>query len=289
MKNKVLPSEMRAYILVSFVVIIMSSCVSTLQVESDLLSKTPLRSATTDLVAATTSTLPRAPTVVPTSSPIPESTWTPLPTLHPSKIDSFIESMYTECDLPCWGRIIPGKTSEQEAKQLVSSFGTVIESTSVYFEYQGTPAIVDLSYEDGMVVSINLPPELTMSYKLNNLLTRYGSPEEVSLEVIPETADGMPWYYLVVVYPEKGILAIFSGEARIMDGKIHVCPQTISPDLYLVSLNKASLEEMNNMLDPVLLNMLDPLDSITGINNDQFYDIYSQPLDQCMTTTVQVP
>ncbi len=289
MKNKSPFYKVFISIFVSLPLLILANCVPNSQGQNDSPSKTPYPSQAFEQFVTSTLTHFALPTLTNTNSPIPESTWTPLPTIPPENIDNFIETLAGKCELPCWGNITPEKTNEQEAKHLLSSFGTIIESTSIYFEYRRNPAVIDLTFRDGVVDSINLPPELTETYQLNSLLSRYGMPADVRIEVIPETAEGTSWFYLAVFYPKKGILALFSGEGKIVDSKVNACFEQTSPDLYLLAANTYSVEQMNTILDPYLRNMLEPLESLTQMDKQQFYDTFSQPTKQCLATAVQGP
>jgi hypothetical protein len=270
---------------------IMASCVSNGQEANNRPTPTIPRSQIVERTIAQTETTSPLPVLTDTDFPssTAEPTWTPQPTLPPDKVDTFIDSMNNECELPCWGNIIPGKTSEEEAKHILSSFATIIESTSFYFSYHQMPTVIDLTIKDGVVDVINLPAHLTESYKLRSLLSRYGEPEDVRMEVIPETAEGTSWFYLAAYYPQKGILAIYSGEGKVIDSKVNACFDKIAPELYLLKASTYSLEEMNNMLDPILRNMLEPIESLITINKNQFYEFYNQPTEQCLATKVQVP
>lgn len=275
--------------LVCLLIIGIGSCTPNNQGRTDIQTPTSMPSSTPESIEVSTATAIPKPTFVKTEPPVATTTWTPLPTIEPNDIDAFIDSMNRQCELPCWGSIVPGNSSEMEAKHLLSSFGTIIESTSIYFEYRKKPAVIDLTFKDGLVSSLNLPPELSESHRLNDLLSRYGIPKDVKIEIIPETAEGTSWFFLAVFYPQEGFFAIFSGEGKTVDSKISACLEGVSPDLYLVEANKYSLEEMASFLDRGLRNILKPLNSLTELNINQFYDTFSQPKTRCLITTVNMP
>lgn len=275
--------------LVCLLTIGIGSCTPNNQGRTDIQTQTSMPSRTPESIGVSTATAIPKPTLTKTAPPVATTTWTPLPTIEPNNIDAFIDSMNRQCELPCWGSIVPGNSSEMEAKHLLSSFGTIIESTSIYLEYREKPAVIDLTFKDGLVSSLNLPPELSESHKLNDLLSRYGIPKDVKIEIIPETAEGTSWFFLAVFYPREGFFAIFSGEGRMVDSKIGACLEGVSPDLYLVEANKYSLEEMTFFLDRSLRNILRPLSSLTELNINQFYDTFGQQKARCLITTVNMP
>ena len=275
--------------LICLLIIGIGSCTPNNQGRTDIQTQTAMPSRTPGSIDVSTATTIPKPTLTKTELLVATTTWTPLPTIEPNNIDAFVDSMNTQCELPCWGSIVPGNSSEMEAKHLLSSFGTIIESTSIYFEYREKPAVIDLIYKDGLVSSLNLPPELSELHELNDLLSRYGIPKDVKIEIIPETADGTSWFFLAIFYPQEGFFAIFSGEGKTVDSKISACLEGVSPDLYLVEANKYSLQEMTFFLDRSLRNVLKPLSSLTELNINQFYDTFNQPKAQCLITTVNMP
>jgi hypothetical protein len=291
MENRSSFSTPAVGLLFGILLLILESCVSGLHQKNDLPSITPNPSATLEQAMISTLTVTPLPIQTHTKLPSPpaEPTWTAFPTVPSDLIDSFIESMNNMCELPCWGEITPEKTSEMEAKHILSSFGTIIESTSIYFHYRQKAAVIDLTFMDGIVHTINLPPQLTESYRLSELLSRYGVPADVRMEVIPETADGTPWYDLAIFYPQEGVLAVFSGEGKIINSKVNVCFGNISPDLYLVGSNHYSLDQMDSILDPTLKNALKPISSLAKLSGKQFYDTFSVPTERCLATTIQAP
>lgn len=203
-------------------------------------------------------------------------------------IEIIIPAMFNACDLPCWGQIIPGITSEISAKKLLSSFGNVGKK-SVSFQYKNQPVVIDLTFKDGVVNSINLPPEITSFVKIKTLLTEHKAPEDIQLVVIPETAGGTSWFTLVLLYPQQGFFAIFSSEGAVNDSRIDVCPENIPPDLYLLQPNTYSLSEMNDIVFLILQQRLISLETLTEITAPKFTEIFLTETKKCLTTNVELP
>jgi hypothetical protein len=184
--------------------------------------------------------------------------------------------------------MIPGETSESEAKHFLSSFGE-IDSSSTFFDYQGRPVVIDLTFEDGILTSINLPPEITEFYQIHYLFTNFGLPEDVQLEIFPQTAEGTSWFNLVLLYPRDGFFAIFAAEGKPVNSIINICPEDISPDLYLVEARTYSPEQMNRLVSLILGQVPEPLESLTDIDTNLFYETFREQNKQCIETTVQTP
>lgn len=253
-------------------------------VSSDLqMTATPILENT-----ATATALPtRKPTAtfVPSSTPLPPQT--DLPTIEPGVINSMIDSLYSRCKLPCWGSIIPGKTSQYAARRLLSPLGEW-RTTSVAFDYNNTSTSINLTFEHGLVSSIYLYPALTRPYRINRLFTESGMPEGVRIEVIPYTAELTPWFNLILLYPSQGFFAVLSGEGIPINSIIHICPRNVSPDLYLFASNTYSLNEMYEIVSVVRPHIeFQTLDTITDMHISQFYEVFRSQSTTCMATTVK--
>ncbi len=68
-----------------------------------------------------------------TITPFPNNTRTPLPTLSSEEAQERVWKLMTGdeiCLLPCWGNIVPGKTSIDKAKAYLNSFAYEVGVTS---------------------------------------------------------------------------------------------------------------------------------------------------------------
>lgn len=231
-----------------------------------------------------------APTLTATNAPtsLPTTTWTPLPTIESHEVGTFVESLHLRCALPCWGNMIPGETSESEAKHFLSSFGQV-EKSSTAFDYDDRLVTIDLTFGDGVLTSLNLPPEITEFYRLHYLLTNFGVPADIQLRLIPQTAEGTSWFDLVLLYPRDGFFGIFGAQGKPVNSIINICPADVSPDLYLVASSTYSLTDMNRLVSVILGQGAGPLESLIGIDKDQFYELFREENSQCVATNVHTP
>jgi len=290
MKNKSLTRRMSISILIGAIILVVATYFSIGQ--RNILpspgepeyTQTPETNRIFTATSLPTSTITA--TNVPTSTIT--STWTPLPTIQSDDVDMFVESLHLQCTLPCWGDMIPRETSELEAKHFLSSFGE-LDSSSTFFNYRGRPVVIDLTFGDGLLTSINLPPELTEYYRIHYLLAKFGLPEDVQLEIFPQTAEGTSWFNLVLLYPRDGFFAIFAAEGKPVNSIINICPEDVSPDLYLVESRTYSLEQMNGFISLILGQVPKSLESLTDIDKSQFYEIFRKQNNQCIATKVQTP
>jgi len=185
-----------------------------------------------------------------TSTLIPTSTWTPLPTLSEQAAKKQIDQLLTDnggCELPCvWG-LVPKETSWFEAEQFLQSFmkikyqgeGTPLKGVLVAFEYKRKENLerqsIQLRVENYQVTGFWLsPPTTKIRYRLDQILARYGKPEEIYITTYPysRVKDILP-FDMILYYPEYGFSALFNYNAKNTGDHLWVCPtsQPISPDL----------------------------------------------------------
>ncbi|MBL8099937.1 MAG: hypothetical protein JNK81_12190 [Anaerolineales bacterium] len=291
MNNKTLIRKTNLLILLVAIAILLLGCFSTpTESTNPLITASP--SPTFESTATAFPTRKPTATFPPTRTPLPPQT--DLPTIVPNSINSMVDSLYSRCELPCWGGIIPGKTSQYAAKRFLSPLGEWYNPVSpsgewdplagVTVEYNNLPASISLLLEHGLVRSIHLDTGLTRPYRINRLFTEYGMPEDVLIDIVPLTADLTSWFFLVLLYPEQGIMAILEGEATPINSIIHVCPRNISPRLRLFAPNTYSLDEMKEILSVVFPVKFYPLDTLTDVNINQFYEIFSNQNTTCIPT-----
>lgn len=266
-----------------------------------LITASPQLQASAMPVLENTATATMQPTRKPTATFPPTRTPLPLqtdpPTIEPGTINAMLGSIYSMCDLPCWGNIIPGKTSQYAAKRLLSPLGEWYNpSTSsgdwgplgeVSFQYNNSSASVYLFLKYGLVDIVNLPPVISKPYRINSLFAKYGKPEDVQIEILPLTAELTTRYWLVTLYPRQGFFAVFEAEGTIIDSIIHVCPKNVSPDLYLLASNTYSKDQMSEVVSSVYPRIgFQTLNDIADMNTDQFYEMLSKQSTNCIATKI---
>ncbi len=302
MNNRPLSRKTTVIILLVAIAVLLLGCLSqTGEYPHLLITASPSvqasASPTLESTATATALPTRKPTATfaPTRTPLPRQT--DLPTIEPGSINAMIDSLYSRCKLPCWGSIIPGKTSQYAAKNFLSPLGEWYGPVSpsgkweplggVIVEYNNSPASISLSLEHGLVASIHLDSGLTKPYRINRLFTEYGMPEDVQLELL-DTAELTMWFNLVLLYPRQGLLAVLSAYGTPVNSIIHICPRDVSPDLYLFAPDTYSLDQMVEILSVVRPRIdFHPLDMLTEIEVNQFYEIFRNQSPACVATNVK--
>jgi hypothetical protein len=214
--------------------------------------------ASPSAIPTQTATSSPLPTMTLTPTPTPELTRTPLPTLLPEAAEKLVKDLLVNnggCILPCWWGIMPGVTVWNDANQFLATFTTVegpvnftingIRELGYQVSYQLNTQVSDIGFgiSDGVVDDIAMDSESTIwGHTLPQLLENNGQPEEVYLYLMPDSPDGS-WFFLLINYPEQGILARYTGQAtrwaefgsggEVVPIKYSICPIGIGPELWL--------------------------------------------------------
>lgn len=264
-------------------------------------------------------TEPRMPRITPTHAP------TPIPTITPTsfstlesqaKLNYIVEALKTNqsCELPCWWGITPGKTTWDE---MVTSFtarsirvsgeqeGQLDLGITVENKYVQPTIDVVFQNENGLVKGIDISTagynyvlaqpqydNVWKDYVLAQVLSRYGVPTQVYLELTLGGADWTPgfkqYFHLWIVYEDQGIAIGYPGQLVSDVGGWYACPvfgivrgieiRLQSPGDQTPLVNIASEDQ------PFILN--GSLQDLTGMSLRRFYDTFKQSSPQgCMFVT----
>jgi hypothetical protein len=268
---------------------------------SPTITSTPVPSFTlTDTIQPT---MTFTPTMQPTLTPTPS--WTPRPSLPPDQARTFaLQVVKTNggCQLPCWLGITPGKTTWDEVYSFFVTFAKNIYPQVLDSSYTGRVILKfpDLSErgaylhmdKDGVVTQIETPEDIP----LPDLLTTYGPPSEIRIRAIGVvTMSPVGRFTLVLFYPDKGILAVYDGENEKANF-IHICPNHIQVPqtawLLWSPLEKMSFAEAGKetiIRDPPSEADFIPLEKLTGMDIETFYERYKNPANQGICMYIQAP
>lgn len=238
----------------------------------------------------------------------PPPTSTLAPALPPDRERAFVVDMLETnggCELPCWWGIMPGETDWQTVRNLFASLG---KGTNDVPYLDGTIGHGSRNFEvshfdhpdyyiahtfverDRVVQSIEIMCEVFEDatsenfardwhrYSLDQVLTRYGEPSQVMLELWPDPPEPYYPYRLFVFYEELGILIKYEGPA-IPGETFRVCPefeQVTVLHLWLQSHEQGlSLLQLAN-LDPLEQAQMLPLEEAAGMDAETFYETFKE-------------
>ncbi len=279
----------------------------------------------TPIPPSPTSTLTRTPTStrtrIPSPTATPQPTSTPTPTTYPTldsqgRLNFVLQALKTNggCELPCWWGITPGKTTWEEmirtfAKQGIgfSEEGKLdLDLTTKDNHRQET---IDVTFQKGhdFVQSINIKTnyydllaqqeysEDWRNYTLDQVLTRYGVPTQVYLELRIGAADWTPGmtsdYSLWVEYADKGLALEYPGELVNDNQEYHVCSMFGHVGGIEIQLRVQDVQTPLVNLEPIVyFGFNGSLKKLTGMNRQAFYEMFRQnPPPGCLRVTDPSP
>jgi len=233
-------------------------------------------------------------TSLPTDSPVPFTATTPLlftPLPKLSKADSLTRAIDfltsdSNCALPCWWNIIPGKTDMRSAINELLSFSSYQQvnfphhrTAEFLFEVPESLSSVKLvtvmlTSQGNTVDQIVVTDLKSWKYQIHSLLQTYGVPSSIWIKTYREDyrlpQNTVP-FLVALFYRDKGILAVF-GEAdgQVSGSTIRGCIVGTA-NLTLWSPNQnLTFEDISapkKWGDPIM-----PLEDVTDINTEDFYN-----------------
>lgn len=289
-------------------------------------SSTPIPLPATPSPFATSSETPTAvstaivqPTIpVPAFTNQPTTTPVPIPTVLNMDVEQqilWLLETNNGCQLPCWWGITPGQTTWDAVEQFFGTFISNIRSVSGSQLVNYSPAIplpsavygIANGYASNMYpiytvrngvieeilteVSIgDTPPGYLTLYVLSTFLATYGPPSEVWVFTyrFPFEDDDLP-FIVILFYPERGIIALFSDNGVIQGDLVRGCPQEDpvsilklwSPDLNLtfeqIKSGSSAIGADRDYLS---------LEKATGTDVTTFYETFKNPDN---TTCLETP
>ena len=313
--------------LVGILIIVLSACVSSAIETEGVPARTP---SATDMP---TSTLPEStelavstPTLVPSTS---TPTFTSVPTLPAEEAYSLLACWLQnsgDCQLPCWGGLIPGSSSSLEAYSKLTAFSSIADIGVFY----PTGGIVLITYpRDDLKIRINVGiyakadrrtmqvvwistytlreletggyeevydasayNELVGAYTLKSILSKYGIPTEIWVRADIYTTGTQETFSITLLYPEKGIFIRYNMLAERTGDQVRGCPSHSFVDLWLLSPEDAGAYQ-----DILLSKDLHwegnwpytmPVQEATSLTVEEFYQEFKESTDSCLETPLNI-
>ncbi len=281
-------------------------------------SFTPIPASPTSTVTQTpkpTSTRPPRPTST------PQPTQTPTPTAYPTldsqgRLNFVLQALKTNkgCELPCWWGITPGKTTWKEmvdtfAKQGIGLYqeGQLDLGLVTKANYRQKTVDVTFQRENDLVQGIDVETEyyylLAQSkyaeawhkFTLDQMLTHYGVPTQVVLELSVGSGDWSPGmqatYDLWLEYADQGIALRYPGELIYDNQGWYVCPTSDNKSGITIRLRTPDTQAPIVGLGPDNpFQFGGTLEKLTRTNLQQFYEMFKvNPPQGCLLATDPSP
>jgi hypothetical protein len=247
-----------------------------------------------------------------TKEPSPIITLTPLPTLTTEEQDIYVRELLktnADCQLPCWWRITPGKTSWNDTEDFLRYLGATIGQTELesgvilhWAMLQDNLSYIDQGFLErevhaGKVDTIFVGGNhsgtqnqsnfeaMWESYSPRQIMTKYGAPSRVLLSAPGGTGlgdTGNNGYIMWIFYDYSGFMIRYDGIVADLP-VYHFCPELKkgADDIYRIDI---TLQYPDHPLslewdDAILSTQPSRAKSIqdaAGISIDEFYRLFTQ-------------
>ena len=266
-----------------------------------------------------TSTPTLSPSDTPTHSPpLPPTqppTLTPAPTLSRQEAYTLVADLLKNnggCRLPCWWGMVPGKSSWRDDSHFLETFvdsiqlqdetqfernGQNIEQAYYIVRFSMGGNTIDgfsLIVDNGTIAEIFTGPPVTQpAYRLDQILTSFGSPDEIYIKTYRYTSiGGPPPFDILLTYNLKHFWVWYILDGEIKENVIRACPQTIGPYLLLGSADSNWKIEDYLGYAPIpsnLYRMPLTVSEATGMGLKEFTEIFKEANNQkCIETSVDL-
>lgn len=278
---------------------ILSGCVSQISPERPL-TVSPI-STRTDAAVVTTFLVS-----TPTPTPAPKPTPTHIPLLTSMPIH-WLENTQ-ECQLPCWWGMTPGKTTIQQAREIMLTYtgqkGDIPkDKVNHYTEYQygirigDTPFLIALIYlyeKDGLLEGIKIYSEDYQDrdlfwkewhdFRSVNFLITYGEPSNGQVLLFwerPSPTTHEVLYRMLFEYNVRGIMVEYGGLTENIDNLYTICPDTNTEPFFQMFLSNPEKVVFISPFEK--LSSLPFSESSSVTLKDYFRQVISNPEDSCFT------
>jgi hypothetical protein len=271
----------------------------------------------------TVTKLPASPTpqISPSATPLPSQnptitlipTWTPAPPLARHEAYALVQDLLENnggCRLPCWWGITPGETDWDTARHFLETFvvqieqgweeavikdGVSIQQAAYYITYEiesGT-AISYIFVENSLVREIEFGEAgAQQGFRLDQLLTNYGPPNETFISAHRYTNDGSPPpFSFILNYAGKHFWADFHLDGKVIGDYVVGCPQSINPRIWVGTAERVWTADalFDYVFGPAVPGFprypVLTLKEATGMDIETFTTIFANPDNQkCLET-----
>lgn len=130
--------------------------------------------------------------------------------------------------------------------------------------------------------------ETVSAYMLPRVLSEQGIPESVMIYTngAPLTRGGTGGFNIALFYPSRGVFVHYTTQMNIIEKNVHGCPQSahVWMELFPLSDTDNFFTELEKTNWQYFKNGFKPLEEVTSMSLDEFYNIFSQPTDKCIET-----
>jgi len=228
-----------------------------------------------------------------------------------------------DCQLPCLWGIVPGKSSFQEAQAILAPLSGLSDSVylnppgpgslsprytegdleiytrigfltnpdngitnRVGFIAEAHRPIKDGGYEN--VFDSKFFGDKVSAYILPRVLSEQGIPSSVMIATAggPLTRGGTGGFAILLLYPDQGILINYTTQMYLIGNKVRGCPVNahVEMELYPIGSSDSFFEMLRQTNWAVKFNYYKPLEEVTSLSIEEFYQTFRESTDKCIET-----
>jgi len=227
------------------------------------------------------------------------------------------------CHLPCLWGITPGKNSFRQAQIILAPLSSISHSVyldtsgsgsimprytevaleiytrvafltnpdndvvnRVTFNAEAHRPLAQGGYED--IFDSKFFGEMVSTYTLPYVLTEQGVPSSVMIATFggPLTRGGSGGFDILLLYPDQGILVNYTTQMHLIGTNVRGCfvNAYVEMELYPSGQDDSFFVLLQQTDWSIKLNYYKPLEKVTTMSLDEFYQIFHEPTDQCIET-----
>lgn len=230
------------------------------------------------------------------------------------------------CRLPCLWGITPGKSSYQDVQVVLMALSSL--SYSLHLNPSGssdvTPRLAEGDLEIYNRVAFLSDPNETVyrvaynveahkllqeggyldifdseffgerigSYALPHILSEQGVPLSIMISTYggPLSRGGTGGFDILLLYPDQGILVNYTTQMQLSGTNVRGCPSNAHVEMELYPPgNSESFYDLLNQTDwGAKFSAYQPLEQVTSMSSEEFYETFRQPTDNCVETSAKL-
>ena len=133
-------------------------------------------------------------------------------------------------------------------------------------------------------------------YMLPGILSEFGKPASVVIHTYGKQLTGSGGFEFVLLYPEQGMLVHYVTQMETVGLNARGCPASaqVELELYPSGNTEAFAQSLSETIwaafvltEPIDDSHWKPIDKVTSMSLEQFYETFRQPTDKCIETPMK--
>jgi len=129
-------------------------------------------------------------------------------------------------------------------------------------------------------------------YSLPNVLSEQGMPTSVMLSAhgVPVPRGGSGGFDILLLYPDKGVLINYTTQGNLVGSNMRGCPVSahVEMELYPPGQSDSFFESLKKTDWAVKMNYYKPLEEVTSMKLEEFYQTFREPTEKCIETPAKL-